>query len=150
MARAVVRFCRLWISIPLMACGGNTHVDLPPVLHVAGDYPTVVTLESTTCSNIQTQSVPTSVTHTAGGSSLQLLHGGLTWSGQIQTNGAFTALLVVTVGSRTHSLPIAGQFSTTGFQGVVTATVTEPGQPDCGYTVHWVGTKQGADNTIPG
>jgi hypothetical protein len=151
MVRGAMRSKMLWLSIPLMACGASAPPPAAPnVLRVAGQYPTVVTLESTTCSDIQTQSVPTAVTHTAGASSLVLVHGGLSWNGQVQTDGEFTAGLVVTVGQRTHSLPIAGQFSTTGFEATVTATVTEPGQPSCGYVVRWVGTKSGSANTIPG
>ena len=122
------------------------------VLRVAGTYTTQVSLTANTCTGITVQSLPTTVAHTAGATTLSLTHGPLTYTGAVAVTGAFTTSPNViqdpAAGMQT-TLTIAGQFSTSGFVADVTANVVRTTPPNCAYTVHWVGTKQGSANTIP-
>ena len=121
-------------------------------LSVGGTYSTQVSLTENTCPNTTVQSLPTVVTHSPGGSALTLQHGPLTYTGTVSSSGAFTTTPHVIqdppAGTQT-TLTIAGQFSVTGFIADVTVTILKNIPPDCSYKVHWVGTKQGAPNTIP-
>jgi hypothetical protein len=151
----MLRLIRLLsLHVPLLvACGSNPSDAEPALLAVAGTYTTAVTLQSSTCTGITVQNMPTTVTHVAGATALSISHASLTWTGQVQTNGAFTtSSRSVTVGTdAVHTLTIAGTFSTTGFDATVTVTVTQTAAPQtCGYVVKWIGTKQGGPNTIPG
>ena len=140
----------LLLAAALPACSGTTDPSIEQI-HVAGTYGTVVTLTENTCTGITVQSLPTSVAHTEGSTSLTLTHGPLTYTGTLTTAGAFTTTprTVGDPGGPQSTLSIAGQFSTTGFVADVTVTVTSSTAPNCGYKVHWVGTKQGSPNSIP-
>lgn len=123
----------------------------PTVLRVGGEYPTSVTLESSTCNDIQVMSNPTSVRHTPGETTVTLTHAQNSYPGTVQRDGSFTTTPVpITVQSEVHTLTIAGQFSTTGFTAAVTVEVTRNSTPVCGYLVRWTATKQGSANVIPG
>ena len=122
-----------------------------PELSVGGNYPTVVSLVTSTCSGITVQSQATSVSHASGSSTVVLTHAGLAYNGTVATNGTFTTTpKAVAAGSDTHTLTIRGQFTTTGFTATVDAAVTRPGSTACAYSVQWVGTKTGSPNVIPG
>jgi hypothetical protein len=140
----------LFLAAALPACSSTTD---PPAdqIHVAGTYATAVSLTDNTCTGITVQALPTTVAHTEGSTSLTLMHGPLAHSGTITSAGAFTTA-PRTVGDPVgpqSTLSIAGQFSATGFVADVTVTVTSSTAPNCGYKVHWVGTKQGSPNMIP-
>lgn len=148
--RALLVFVLAW------GCGDSSSTASPDapdanVLRVGGQYSTSVSLDQTTCQGIQVADNPTSVAHVPGASGLTLTHAGIDYSGTVATDGSFTTLPVpVTVGSDTHTLTIAGRFSSTGFEATVTAAVTRSGGPGCDYTVRWSGTKVDGTNVIPG
>ena len=103
-----------------------------------------------TCPNVTVQVQPTTVTHAVGATTLTLTHAGNSYSGTVQRNGAFsTTPKALTAGAETHTLTIAGMFSTTAIDATVTAVVQRSGSADCQYTVKWVGPKQGEPNVIP-
>ncbi len=82
---------------------------------------------------------------------MTLTHEGESYPGTIAADGTFaTTPVPVVVGSDTHTLTIGGRFSTTGFNGIVTAEVTRSGGPTCGYVVNWVATRRDGVNVIPG
>jgi hypothetical protein len=121
----------------------------PNVLRVAGTYPTQVALTSSTCSGINVMSLPTTVQHTPGATTLSLLHAGSTYPGTIETDGDFmTTPVPQVVGADTHTLTMAGTFTTTGFTSTVTVVVT--GGQQCMYLVSWTATRQSGMNVIPG
>ena len=121
-------------------------------LSVGGTYATQVSLTQNSCTGITVQSLPTNVGHAAGATTLSVQHGPLTYTGTVTSSGSFTTAPNVVqdpaAGMQT-TLTIAGQFSTTGFVADVTANVQKNTPPDCAYTVHWIGTKQGSVNIIP-
>ena len=123
----------------------------PAVLRVGGDYETEVSLEQSTCQGITVQSMPTAVNHAPGAADLTLTHGGQTYSGTVERDGAFeTTPQSVGTTAELHTLTIGGVFSTTGFAATVNVAVTRNGVHDCDYVVSWVGTKSGEPNVIPG
>lgn len=122
----------------------------PSVLAIAGQYATEVSLEESSCSGIMVQSMTTTVSHEPGATELTLRHAGQTYAGGVERDGAFaTEPHDVGSAAELHTLTIAGQFSTTGFEATVDAAVSRNGTPDCDYVVSWVGTKSGEPNTIP-
>ena len=136
----------------IAACGGSSDPTPPSTeLQVAGTYDTVVTLTQNACTGITVQTFATTVTHTAGASTLTLTHAGNSYSGTVQRNGTFTTTPVtVGGGGETHTLTIAGTFSTTAVDATVSAVVQRTGRASCQYTVRWVGPKRGGPNVIPG
>jgi hypothetical protein len=133
------------------SCGGDDGGADPDVLRVAGEYPTQVMLESSTCEGIQVMSLPTSVRHDPGATTLSLVHAGSTYPGTIQRSGAFTTSPVPqVVGQDTHTLTMSGAFTVTGFTATVTVAVTRDLAPRCDYVVRWTATRQGGMNVIPG
>jgi hypothetical protein len=140
------------VIVGLSACGSNTTDPEPDVLRVSGTYATAVSLTENSCgSGITVLPNPTVVTHTAGASTLGLQHGPLSYTGTITTSAAFTTQPnVVQNGGVQSTLNIVGQFTLTGFTATVTVDVVQAQAPTtCRYKVGWVGTKQGAANTIP-
>ena len=138
--------------IGLSACGSNTTDPEPEVLRVAGTYSTEVSLTENSCgSGITVSPMATVVTHTAGASTLGLQHGPLSYTGTVTSAAAFTTQPnVVQNGGVQSTLNIVGQFTLTGFTATVTVDVVQTQAPTtCRYKVGWVGTKQGAANTIP-
>ena len=137
-------------GVAVCACA-STSSPGDPVLTVGGDYPTAVTLVTSTCTGITVQSQPTSVSHASGSNTVVLTHAGLAYNGTVATTGVFTTTpKAVTAGNDTHTLTISGQFTTSGFTATVAAAVTGSGNPACAYSVQWVGTKTGSPNVIPG
>jgi len=136
-------------------CGDSSPAAAPDapdanVLRVNGQYSTSVSLTQSTCQGIQVQDNPTNVAHVPGASALTLTHAGVNYPGTVARDGSFSTTSVpVTVGSDTHTLAIAGQFSATGFDATVSAAVTRSGSPVCDYVVHWSGTKLDGMNVIP-
>jgi len=144
---------RLVASAALIAGCGDSSDPTPPTteLQVAGTYDTVVTLTQNGCTGITVQPFSTTVTHTAGASTLTLTHAGNSYSGTVQRNGAFaTTPTAVGGGGETHTLTIGGTFSTTAIDATVTAVVQRTGAANCQYTVRWAGPKRGSPNVIPG
>ena len=135
----------------IAACGGDSTGPTPTELRVAGTYTTAVTLQQNGCTGITVQTFPTTVTHTVGATTLTLTHAGNSYTGTVQRNGSFvTTAKAVGGGAETHTLTIAGTFSTTAIDATVTAVVQRTGQAECTYTVKWAGPKQGSPNVIPG
>ena len=122
------------------------------MLAVGGTYPTRATLiaERNTCGAVTLQDNPTTVTHTAGGTDISLVHAGSTYRGTIDNRGQFTTPPAnFPFPDADYSIGISGQFSTTGFTATVELT-KRVGSTSCSYAVTWAGTKQGTPNTIPG
>jgi hypothetical protein len=135
------------------ACGGDDSTNPTPSneLQVGGSYNTTVTLQQSGCTGITVQTFATTVTHSAGASTLTLTHAGNAYTGTVQRNGSFsTTPKAVGGGGETHTLTIAGTFTTTAIDATVTAVVQRTGQADCTYTVKWAGPKLGTPNVIPG
>lgn len=156
MTRFLSRYA-LVLALVAPGCGGgsSTTPSVPTgpsiVLSVAGTYPTRATLiaERNTCGSVTVQDNPTTVTHTAGGSDLSLLHAGSTYRGTIDTSGRFTSPAAnFTFPDADYTIGLTGQFSTTGFTATVELT-RRAGGTTCTYAVAWVGTKSGSPNTIP-
>jgi hypothetical protein len=134
------------------ACGDSSSPGQSSTeLSVAGTYTTAVTLQQNGCTGITVQTFPTTVTHTPGATTLTLTHASNSYSGTVQRSGAFaTTPKAVGGGAETHTLTIAGTFTTTAIDATVTAVVQRTGSADCQYVVKWAGPKQGAPNVIPG
>lgn len=126
------------------ACGGSsktTGSNGNPVSPLAGTYQTAVTLASNSCSGITVQNNPTTVAHAVGATTFTMSHANQSYSGTLGANNAFTTSPnAIPVGATTHTLTIAGQFTTNAFTADVTANVTGGGAA-CQYVVHWIGTK---------
>jgi hypothetical protein len=90
------------------------------------------------------QNRQTFVAQTPGSGSLTLTHAGNIYQGTVDGAADFT--VPPTTVSTAFVVSIAGKFSTTGFTAVVTV---DPLHPPCEYKVQWIGTKDGAPNTIP-
>src|SRR5260370_41535608 len=134
------------VTLMLGACGGSAS-RTSVMLSVGGNYPTVVTLVPRgTCSNPTVQNNPTVVAHTPGALSLSLTHVGNSYPGTVDNSGHFMAMGPSAGGVST--LSITGQFSRPGFDATVDVT-QNIGPAQCTYTVHWVGTKDGAPITFP-
>ena len=135
----------------IAACGDSTTDPTPTELSVGGTYTTAVTLQQNGCTGVTIQTFPTTVAHTAGSTTLTVTHAGNSYTGTVQRNGTFvTTPKALGPATDTHTLTIAGTFSTTAIDATVTAVVQRPGSANCQYTVKWAGPKQGAPNVIPG
>jgi hypothetical protein len=135
----------------IAACGGSSPPGPSSELSVGGIYTTAVTLQQNGCTGITVQTFPTTVAHNAGATSLTLTHASNSYAGTVQRNGAFTTTpKAVGGGAETHTLTIAGTFTTTAIDATVTAVVQRTGSADCQYSVKWAGPKQGGPNVIPG
>jgi len=144
-----VRLALLGMSIVLVgACGGGggdddgTTPPPPAASPFAGTYATAVTLASNSCGPVTVQSLPTTVTHTAGSSAVTLVHGGTTYPGTVAADSTFTSSPVnVDVGDGFQYLIIvAGRFGNRSF--VADATVDRSGgSGPCRFVAHWVGTR---------
>ena len=147
--RIMIRTAPLILGVGLWSCGSTNGPG--NLISVGGTYATAVTLGQNTCGNVTVQPNPTTVTHTAGATTLSLTHAGNTYNGTLSSGGTFTmSPLTLSSSGQTFTIGIQGTFSTTGFQATVTVDVQQPGPPPtCQYVVQWVGTKNGAPNTIP-
>ena len=135
------------------ACGGDDPNDPSPTeLSVGGTYNTAVTVQQSGCQGTSFQQFATTVTHTPGATTLTITHAGNAYTGTVQRNGAFTTSPKAFTGpGETHTLTIAGTFSTTAIDATVSADVQRTGSANCQYVVKWVGPKQGGGvNVIPG
>lgn len=138
-------------AVMIAACGGNSSGPTPTELRVAGTYDTAVTIQQNACTGITVQRFNTTVTHTPGATTLTLTHAGNAYTGTVQRNGTFsTTPKAVGGASETHTLTIAGTFTTTAMDATVTSDVQRPGSATCQYVVKWAGPKQGEPNVIPG
>jgi hypothetical protein len=150
---------RLPLALALLAsaCGGGSSATATPttpsnVLSVAGTYPTRATViaDRNTCGSVVVQDNPTTVTHTAGGTDVSFSHAGSTYRGTVDSTGRFTTPAAnFPFPDADYTISLSGRFSTTGFEATVELT-KRAGTTTCTYAVAWVGTKQGAPNTIPG
>jgi len=141
----------LLLAVALGGCSSDGSAPLDPdVLRVAGTYATAVALGQSSCAGIVVADNPTTVSHVPDALNLTLIHAANAYTGTVQRDGAF-ATSPRTVGgpAETHILTIAGRFSTSGFEAMVSADVSRNGSPACSYVVSWVGTKVGAPNIIP-
>ena len=137
---------------PVSGCGGNSPATPSTLISVGGTYGTRVTViaERNGCGNVTVQDFPTTVSHTAGATAIVLLHAGSTYSGTVEPSGKFvTPPANFSFPDALYTIGISGQFSTSGFTATVELTKQQQGTT-CTYAVGWVGTKQGAANTIPG
>ena len=136
----------------IAACGGSDATGTPGNdLSVGGTYTTAVTLQQNGCTGVTVQTFATTVTHTAGANTLTITHAGNSYTGTVQRNGSFaTTPKALGPAAETHTITIAGTFTTTAMDATVSAVVTRTGGATCQYTVKWVGPKQGGPNVIPG
>jgi hypothetical protein len=89
------------------------------------------------------------VTQAVGATALSLDHAGVSYAGTVNTAGLFqTTPQNVVVSPATYRITVTGQFALTGFDATVLVEQTAP--TTCAYSVHWLGTKTGAPNVIPG
>lgn len=118
-------------------------------LSVGGTYDTAVTLKENSCSGVTVQPNPTTVTHKPGEATLTLSHAGNDYPGTIDPDGSFeTEPKVLPAGRYSVIVSIAGKFSQTGFEADVKVDMKTAAP--CAYVVHWVGTKLGGTNELPG
>lgn len=146
-----VRAALVGMSLGFMsACGGGGDDDdgttppppPPPVSPFAGTYATAVTLASNTCGPVTVQSLPTTVTHTAGNVAITLVHGGTTYPGTVAADSTFTTSPVdVDVGDGyQYRISVVGRFGNRSF--TADATVDRSGgSGSCRFVAHWVGTR---------
>lgn len=141
----------LVLVIALSGCSSDGAAPLDAdVLRVAGTYATAVTLGQSSCAGIVVADNPTTVSHVPDALGVTLTHVGNAYTGMVQRDGSFaTGPRAVGEPAETHTLTIAGRFSTSGFEATVTADVSRNGSPVCSYVVSWAGTKDGAPNVIP-
>src|SRR5688572_7367409 len=110
-------------AITIAACGGSSPSGPSPTeLRVAGTYDTAVTLQQNGCTGITVQRFATTVAHVPGSSSLTITHAGNSYTGIVQRTGGFaTTPKAVGGASETHTLTIAGTFTTTAIDATVVA-----------------------------
>lgn len=121
-------------------------------LSVGGTYDTAVTLKENSCGAVTVQPNQTTVAHKAGEGTLTVTHAGNSYPGTVSPDGSFeTSPSVLGGGEASYTISIAGKFSATGFEADVKVDVKQQVDPQsCGYVVHWVGTKLGGTNELPG
>lgn len=130
-----------------VACGGGsegtTPPPPPPVSPFAGTYATAVTLSSTTCGPVTVQSLPTTVTHTAGSPTIVVAHGGTTYPGSVSADSSFTTTPVeVDVGDGfQYRITVVGRFGTRSFVADATVDRSGGGGASCRFVAHWVGSR---------
>ena len=139
--RRLRRFPTLLGAFLLAACSNAT--DGGSQSPIAGTYQTDVTLASSSCTGITVQDNPTRVSHTTGSTTFTLTHAGNTYSATLGANNTFTTTpKPIVAGTATHTLSIAGQFTTDAFTATVSVSVTGTGNgAPCQYVVHWVGSR---------
>lgn len=140
------------VLLALTACGGgstppngpSTNADPPPT--VFGEYDLGVALQQNDCGGTPTVlPQPTVVHQTPGAAAFNLTHGGLSLTGSVARDGAFTtAPLPVADPQGPATLTVAGRFSTTGLEATVTVAVTGR----CRYLVGWSGRNRTKANVL--
>jgi hypothetical protein len=150
--------CVVLVLAFAVGCSGSDDPDPsetasadPALLSVAGEYPTEVEVVESTCPDLVVEPMTTTVQQVPGDLEVELTHAGTTYRGTLSANGSFTTSpTLVEAGGAQHSLSLVGRFSSTGFTARVTARVRQEVSPrSCEYAVTWVGTKDGASNTVP-
>lgn len=141
-----------WCIIAWGACKTTELGPSPQLLSVAGTYATAVTMVADSCAGTVIQDNPTIVRQQPGDTIMSLTHAVIAASGSVHNDGTFQmAPAVVSISGVNYHVDIGGQFELRGFAATVHVGVGDIGQPTrCGYSVRWVGTKQGAPNVIPG
>jgi hypothetical protein len=145
-----VRLGVISLLVMVAACGGGGSDDggtpppppPPPESPYAGTYATAVTLSSTTCGPVTVQSLPTTVTHNAGSTTINMVHGGTSYPGTVATDGSFSSTPVeVDVGDGyQYRITLAGRFGNRSF--VADATVDRStGATTCRFVAHWIGSR---------
>ena len=133
----VVIAATAWIG-----CGGTTQPG-STTSPFAGNYQIVQRAVENSCGDTGTPATVTgTVTHTAGAEAFTLRDtGGTTFSGTVQTNGAFVANGVFgpDSGGQTYTQRLEGTFSSSGFTARLSVTVSPR---NCAFTRDWTGTKQ--------
>lgn len=139
--------CVMVLCLMLASCAAAP-VDREGAISVGGTYQTVVSLVAATCPNPVIEQHPTTVSHVAGTSAIQLLHAGSTYNGQLSASGSFLTQTATQVFSGVaYQIDITGQFTTTAM--VADVRVAAGLQPPCTFTARWSGPKAGAPNVIP-
>lgn len=130
--------------------GGNT-MPSPPLIQVAGAYPTAVALVENDCGGVTVLPMTTTVIHSPGGTQLSLVHANTTYAGSLAPDGTFTTDPIDLQDSNgsTLTVEISGRFETNGFTAMVAVDVRRTNGSRCRYVVRWTGTKQGPPNVIP-
>jgi hypothetical protein len=135
------RRCGLLIAA-LAACATPTGAPPDAAGAYAGVYATAVRLERSTCTGIQVQNMPTTVTHAPDATDVTLTHAGNSYAGTLAADGSFsTTPKALGTPAETHTLTITGVFATDGFTATVHADVTRDGVAACDYDVGWIGTR---------
>src|SRR5215510_3533494 len=145
-----------------LACGGGQSPPSSPTpvqLQVGGAYQILKTTLENACDGILTPGTVTgTVSHTAAAQTFTLNDSFTSFSGTVQSNGAFAIVATPTAPGHTGA-PMTtvfdgGRFTTTGFEVQVRLEINGPLAPEpfpaCRVTQVWRGTKQGAPNVIPG
>ena len=139
------------VSLCLVACGASNATS-PSPLSVAGTYATGVTMLADSCTGTVIRDNPTIVQQQPGDTTMSLTHAVIAAAGSVHNNGSFQmAPVTVPIAGVNYHVDIGGQFELRGFIATVHVGVGDLDQPTrCGYTVRWIGNKEGAPNVIPG
>jgi hypothetical protein len=144
-----------WLGVVLAmmftsACGSTSGTG-PSQLQVGGSYQITPTLLQNACGVITVLPGPAQVSHTPGASNLRISHAGQTYTGRVETSGAFAMepLAIDLGGGSTDTARIEGRFASTGFEATVTVDAAHAGAAPCRYVVRWQAAKQGSPNVLP-
>jgi hypothetical protein len=131
--------------------GGPTPTPSAAVIQVGGTYPTAVALGENTCGPVTVLPNTTTVTHTPGAVRVILTHAGTRYSGSLSPDGTFStdAVTVRDSTGTASTIRIAGRFTASGFEALVTVDVQPATGAACRYVVRWTGTKEGPPNILP-
>jgi len=152
----------LLLAVALPACSGgrgSPSSPSPAQLQVGGAYTIVKSIAENTCDgNLTPGTVSGTVTHASAAQAFTMNDSFVTFSGTVQSNGAFTIPPTPTppghFGVPLTSVFEGGRFTTNGFEVQVRLDVNgangQPPFPDCRVSQVWRGTKQGSPNVIPG
>ncbi len=126
----------------ITACGKASATE--PNAGFAGTYATRVSVTQNACGAVTVMDMPTVVTHTPSNGAINLLHAGTNYPGTVTADSSFTTTPVtlnVGDGNR-YLMTIAGKFSATGFDALVTLDrTTISSGATCRYIVRWIGTR---------
>jgi hypothetical protein len=129
----------------LVAAGIGTldaQASRPAPASFAGRYATAVILRDNDCGPVTVQSMPTTVRHAAGDTSLTVSHGPLTYEGVVRADGSFRMrpLSLPPDGGVVTTITITGQFAAGRLSAAVRVDVGR--RPPCHYTVDWSGPRE--------
>ena len=116
----------------------------------AGRYATAVTLRDNDCGPVTVQSMPTTVRHAPGDTSLALTHGPLTYEGVVRADGSFRMrpLSLPPDGGVVTTISINGRLAGERLSAAVRVDVGR--RPPCHYTVDWSGPRESNPGAAPG